>query len=38
MNVRDLLIALVQCAIKGGALDKSAIERSLNGKATTIWE
>lgn len=38
MNVRDLLIALVRYAIKGGALDKGAIEHSLNSKAATLFK
>ena len=38
MNVRDLLIVLVRYAIKGGALDKSAIEQSLNSQAATLFK
>lgn len=39
MNVRDLLIALVRYAIKGGALDTGAIEQSLNSKkAATLYK
>ncbi len=39
MSVRDLLIALVRYAIKGEALDKSAVEAALNSeKLATLYK